>query len=509
MAARVREGDITSVELVEAHIAMIEEINPALNALVVPTFDAAREDARAADQALKSGTLLGPLHGVPVTIKEFFDVRGTATTAGIESTKNVIEADSPLVARLRKAGAVILGKTNVAQMGIAIESSNPVYGRTSNPWDATRTSGGSSGGEGALIAAGGSPLGLGSDGGGSIRIPAHFNGICGLKPTSGRLTMHGHWQFPAFPRGWAVPGPLARCVDDLELAMQCLVARDGEPCDPTVAPGAIPSSKEIDLSSLTIGYFADDGFFAPSPAIRRAVDQSVEALKSVGANVVPFEQADALETWEIQFRQFGADGGLWLRSFLHGSRSDTSIQKALLLSRIPTALRRVLPPLLSSIGQTSLAGVLQRVPESRLSAYGYQSVLEQQQAFRQTFRRRLNEQQIDALICPPFASVAMKHDSPDIVLAIAYTHTFNLLGMPAGVIPATTVQAEEESDRAPSKDDVVRDLLRAEAGSVGMPLGVQVVARHWREDVALAVMRYLQDEMSTSATFPRTPRAPA
>lgn len=509
MAVKIREGDITSIELVESHIARIEAINPTLNALIAPMFDAARRDALAADLALESGKVLGPLHGVPVTIKEFFDVRGTATTAGIESNNELRTTDSPLVARLREAGAVVLGKTNVAQMGIAIESSNPVYGRTSNPWDTTRSSGGSSGGEGALIAAGGSPLGLGSDGGGSIRIPSHFNGICGLKPTSGRLTMRGHWQFPAFPRGWAVPGPMARCVDDLELAMQCLVARDGEPSDPTVAPGAIQPSGEINLSTLTVGYFVDDGLFPPSPAIRRAVGQAIETMKSAGANVVPFQPADSLETWDIQFRQFGADGGVWLRRFLEGSRSDTSIKKALLLSRIPTVLRRLLPVMLNLTGQTSLAAVLHRVPKSRLSVFDFQSVLEQQQAFRQTYLRRLDEQQIDALICPPFASVAMQHDSPDIVLAIAYTHTFNLLGMPAGVIPATTVQPDEESDRAPSRDDVVRDLLRAEAGSAGMPVGVQVVARHWREDVALAIMRHLQNAMSASTTFPQTPRLPS
>ena len=495
MAQQIRDQEVTSYELVEAHIAHIEAINPKLNALVVPLFDEARTAAQAADEEARSAKQnnreLGPLHGVPISIKEFFDVRGTRTTAGIESDKGPVEHDAPLVARLREAGAIILGKTNVPQLGIAIESENPVYGRTNNPRGLDRAAGGSSGGEAALIAAGGSPLGLASDGGGSIRIPSHFCGLCGIKPTANRLTMNGHWQFPAFPHSWSQPGPLARSVDDLELALNVMHAGEGEASDPSIAPSQLRSSAEVDLSQLTIGYYTSDDAFTPSPAIRRAVEESVEQLKNSGATLVEFEPAKAFEVWEIQLGQFAADGGKWMRQYLRGSKVDSRIQRTLTTARLPTAVRRALPSILKSIGQPTLAQILGRSRSRQLSAYDYQAILCKQQQFRASFLERLNQQKIDALVCPPFASVASKHNSPDIVFALGYTQTYNLLGMPCGVVPFTTVQSGEESDRSPTKDGAVKDLLKAEEDSVGMPVGVQVVARHWREDVALAVMRTL------------------
>lgn len=377
------------------------------------------------------------------------------------------------------------------QLGIAIESENPVYGRTNNPLDLTRSSGGSSGGEAALIAAGGSPLGLASDGGGSIRLPAHFCGICGIKPTTNRISMRGHWQFPAFPAGWSQPGPLARCVDDLELALQVLVPANGEHEDPMVPPVPLQSSRDVDLSQLRIGYYETDDMFIPSPAIRRAVNESMESLRSAGATMVPFEPPKALETWDIQLGQFAADGGKWMKQYLGKSAVDSRVRKTLSLAKLPTAVRQALPSVLRSLGQPTLAEIMSRARNHHLSAYGFQSQLENQKQFRTRFFDRMQRDQIDAIICPPFASVAMKHNSGDIVFAIAYTHTYNILGMPCGVVPVTTVQQAEESDRPAAKDYVVQDLLKAETDSAGLPVGIQVVARHWREDVALAIMRHL------------------
>ena len=505
MAEQIREGAATSLELVELHIARIKQVNPALNAMVVPLFSEARAAAEAADRELNSGQDLGPLHGVPVSIKEFFDVSGTLTTAGIESREHVpAVTDAPTVARLRRAGAILLGKTNVPQLGTAIETDNPVYGRTSNPWDIERSPGGSSGGESALIAAGGSPLGLASDGGGSIRIPAHFCGLCGLKPTTNRLTMQGHWQFPAFPHGWSQPGPLARTVTDLETALSVLVPREGEALDPAIAPGEIGPSAKKGVSNLRVGYFIDQ-FLPVAPAIRRACKESIEVLTNAGATLVDIEPPDALKAWEIELGLIYADGGKWMRSYLGTSRVDPRIKKALLISSLPTPVRRFAPILLDAMGEKTLASVVRQTRHHHLSAFGFQKVLIEQDAFRLSFLRKLNERQIDALICPPFPSPAMNHSSPDIVLAHVYTFMFNLLGMPAGVVPVTTVQHDEESDRAITKDSVLRDLHRAEQGSRGLPVGVQVVAKHWREDVALSVMHCLFDAFSEREFFPSTP----
>ncbi len=204
--------------------------------MVVSLFDRALDEADAADAARSRGEPLGPLHGVPVTIKEQFLVADTPTTVGLPSRASHRAAgDGPLVRRLRQAGAIVLGKTNVSQMLIYHESDNPVYGRTNNPWDPERTPGGSSGGEAAIVAAGGSPLGLGGDFGGSIRVPAHFSGVHGLRPTAGRLTV---LDTPGgiFPAGQEAiipqPGPMARTVEDLALAMQVLAAPGPGATDP-------------------------------------------------------------------------------------------------------------------------------------------------------------------------------------------------------------------------------------------------------------------------------------
>src|SRR5215468_5611867 len=191
LARRIAAGRLSSQEVVEAHIRRIEVVNPCLNAVVVPLFKQARAEASRADRLREQGTLLGPLHGVPITLKEQFMVSGTPTTIGLMSYRSqLVEQEGPLVKRLRQAGAIVLGKTNVSQLLLSLSGSceNPVYGRTNNPWDLARSPGGSSGGEAAIIAAGGSPLGLGADNGGSIRIPAHFCGLYSLLPTPRRLS---------------------------------------------------------------------------------------------------------------------------------------------------------------------------------------------------------------------------------------------------------------------------------------------------------------------------------
>lgn len=194
LADLIAAGRVSAVQVVQAHIARIERVNPRLNAVVVARFEQAMDEARAADARQARGELLGPLHGVPITIKECLDLVGTPSTFGMPSRRHDYPAaDDPYVRRLREAGAIVLGKTNVPQALIYNESSNALYGRTNNPWDVRRTPGGSSGGEAAIIAACGSPLGLGTDIGGSVRLPASFCGITSLKPTTWRT--HDYSRF--------------------------------------------------------------------------------------------------------------------------------------------------------------------------------------------------------------------------------------------------------------------------------------------------------------------------
>src|SRR5690348_6896948 len=222
LARAIREKQVSSREVVEAYLQRIEAINPTLNAVVQVRAEAARAEARQADEALARGELRGPLHGVPFTIKDTYDVAGMICTCGTKGrAANVAQQDATAVARLRAAGGIALGLTNVPELLLAYESDNLIYGRTNNPYDLARTPGGSSGGEAATIAAGGSPLGLGTDSGGSIRVPAHFCGVAGLKPTWGRVPLTG--LFPP-PFGTSArlrhAGPLARYVEDLALALR-------------------------------------------------------------------------------------------------------------------------------------------------------------------------------------------------------------------------------------------------------------------------------------------------
>jgi amidase len=228
LAAAIRQKRVSSREVVQAYLDRIDQVNPQINAVVQLRHDAALAEADAADAALSRRESKGPLHGVPITIKDLFEVAGVISSAGTWGRRNFIPAqDATAVARLKTAGAIILGLTNTPELGIAITSDNIVYGRTNNPYELGRTPGGSSGGEGAIIAAGGSPFGIGSDAGGSIRIPSHFCGIAGIKPTSGRASRTGHFSGPggAGDKLWQI-GPMSRFVEDLYLGLQIITGGD-------------------------------------------------------------------------------------------------------------------------------------------------------------------------------------------------------------------------------------------------------------------------------------------
>lgn len=272
LADRIRSGRLSPVDVVEAHIARIEATHAALNAVVTPTFGTARSEARAAAAAVARGEPLGPLHGVPITVKDSLDVAGARATAGLMSrSDNIPLRDAVVVARMRTAGAIVLGKTNVPDSCWDQETTNLVFGRTNNPWDAARTAGGSTGGEAAVIAAGGSPLGIASDIAGSIRMPAHFTGIVGLRPTSAALPEDEHW-----PRAVGrladleAVGPMARRVEDVALAFDVMAG---------VAPAP------LDLAALRgrpLAHWLDDGVVPSSGAVKGGVRAAVGALERAG-----------------------------------------------------------------------------------------------------------------------------------------------------------------------------------------------------------------------------------
>src|ERR1700733_4142439 len=308
MAEGVRARKFSPVELVDAHLSRIHELNPKLNAFVVVDSQRARDRAVLAEAALSSNAKsqsVGPLHGVPISIKSSIDVVGLPCECGSFLRKgNVPSEDAPLVKRLRTAGAIILGNTNVPEFLMAYETDNLLYGRTNNPWDLTRTPGGSSGGESAAIASGCSAGGVGSDGGGSIRIPAHFTGICGLKPTPGRVPSTGHYPASAGPFAQlGVVGPMARSVADVAQLFSVMAGHDFR--DPASAPVPLRVWSDAEILKLRVAYFEDDGATPVTAETAAAVRAAAEALRGKGFAVEAGRPQNLERVWQLWWNLFG------------------------------------------------------------------------------------------------------------------------------------------------------------------------------------------------------------
>ena len=434
LAAAIREGRISSAEVVEACLARIEEVNPALNAVVQLRAEEARADARRADEAIARGESWGPLHGVPMTLKDSLDTADLISTGGTLGRANFIpERDASVVRRVRAAGAILLGKTNTPELTLSYETNNLVYGRTNSPWDQERTPGGSSGGAGAILACGGAAFDIGSDYGGSIRLPAHFNGIAGIKPTHGRVPRTGH----IFPYGrthdsFQQLGPLARYVEDLALLLPILAGPDN--IDPAIIPMPLGDPAAVDLTSLRIGFHADNGISTPTAETQAVVRAAAEAMASLGAPVVE-DRPDGLDvTFDIGFRVFGADGDAAVRRLL----SEAGTSRA-------------------SIGTTGAA----------LNAAELDELLADWYSVRSRMHAYFDEH--DVILCPVNARPAIPHGTtsfPD----YSYTLSYNVTGWPGAVV-------------------------RAGTSPEGLPIGVQVVTAPAQEHVALAVAAHLEREL--------------
>jgi Asp-tRNA(Asn)/Glu-tRNA(Gln) amidotransferase A subunit family amidase len=443
MAEQIREKKLSPVELVEAHLARIEKLNSKLKAFVQLDAEGARCQARAAEKAVTRGEKLGPLHGVPISIKSSIEVMGMKCEAGSKLRAGFVAAtDAPLVSRLRNAGATILGMTNTPELLMAWETDNLLYGCTHNPWDLSRTAGGSSGGEAAAIAAGCSAGGVGSDGGGSIRVPAHFSGICGLKPTPGRIPATGHFPTSVGPFALiGVVGPMARTVSDLKVLFEVMQGPDDG--DTSAAPVPVRWLSRNDLKKLRIGYFEDDGRTPVTAETRAAVRTAAEALKRAGFEVEPFRPEGLEQARQLWWQFFGIAGGMLLRPMTKGREADLTAILKQHLSQVATE-----PP---HSGQTLLDTWIMR------------------DIVRMQVFSEMREYPI--LLCPVASIPAFRHGERSWEIdgktvqyldAWSYTEWFNLLGTPAVAVPFGR-------------------------SNEGLPIGVQIVARPWEEELVLAV----------------------
>ena len=506
LAQSIAAGDLSSREVVDAHIDRIEEVDGKLNAVVLPRFEQARREADEADGVRRRGHRLGPLHGVPVTIKDQFDVAGMPTTFGVARLADrSVERDGRMVTAWREAGAIVLGKTNVPPALGAIETDNARFGRTNNPWDLARTPGGSSGGDAAIVAVGGAPLSLGADLGGSLRIPAAWCGVSSLVTTVPRLPIDRAPVRTGTGLVDAQAGPFARTTSDVALALRVLI--DAIVARPTSFNPPVPwrEPPEAGVAGLRVALLPEIDGFAPSPAIRRALEEAAAALRSAGASVESWDSVPDLgEAIAIAMRAWTADGGSWLRQMLDGEKPHPLIKQDVQGTALPNPAIRLLTAMLHATGQQRAARYLRHVRKA--SARELSDIVGGHLAYVESFVAALDAGGYDLVLCPATPVPAVPHGQakhlPD---AHAPSVLFTTLGLPAGVVPVTRVRPGEESDRPASKDKAVQAARTTEEGSAGLPVGVQLVGRHWREDLVLAGMATVEAEASRHPDHPALP----
>ena len=443
LAEAIRSKKVSSKTVVDAYLARIAEVNPKLNAVVQLTAESARKEADEADAALARGDIKGPLHGVPVTIKDTLETAGVICTGGTKGRANYVpKADATAVARLRAAGAIILGKTNVPELAGALETDNLVYGRTNNPYDLARTPGGSSGGEAAIVAAGGSPLGLGTDAGGSIRVPAHFCGLAAIKPTSGRVPRTGQFPLPLGARNAVFHvSLLARKVEDLALALPIISGPDYR--DYSIVGMPLGNPGDVKLQGLKVAFFDDDGVATPTREIIAAVRDSAKAFAEAGVKVEESRSPDAGNASKVYFDMSCGDGGAGTRAFLKSIGSDE------------------ISPLFEKALTYSVAPAFATTTEA-LAAFVRWDL------FRNSMLRYMEN--YDAILSAVAPYPALLHGTSFDEAnrrGFGYAQAYNLTGWPTATV-------------------------RVGTSPEGLPLGVQIAARPWREDVALALVQHIE-----------------
>ena len=461
LARSIRQRQVSATEVLDAHLQQIARHNRALNAIVTLDEERARTRAREADAAMARGDLWGPLHGVPVTIKDSIETAGLRTTSGFPPLAEYVPAtDAPVVARLRAAGAIILGKTNLPTLAMDVQTDNPIFGRSNNPWNLTRTPGGSTGGGGAAVAAGLTPLEIGSDIAGSVRIPAHYCGIYTIKPTDHRVPVTGHIpEPPGAPRGVRhMPqlGPLGRSVDDLILALGLIAGPDGRQWE--VPPVPLEPAQHRALNELRFAWTDNFGGVSVSSDTKAALARFAGELQKLGSTVefCPLAEFDFATAWETWGEVFQAEVGSTMPP---EAEAQFAVQFGATLDADAPLVRGMAHAVNATMRQYT-AALMKR---DALIA-----VMEQ---FLATW---------DVLLCPVTAGPAFPHCQPRTPIAVdggvvaywtataAYTTPFSLTGHPAVVLPMAR-------------------------SAEGLPIGLQVVGRRWGDMQLLAIARQLAE----------------
>jgi len=441
----IRSKKISPVEIIELHLRRIEALQPKLNAFVHLDSEGAREQARAAESSVLRGAQLGPLHGVPLTIKSCIDVAGWPCPAGSLLRKDyVANQDAPLVSRWKAAGAILLGNTNTPEFLMAYETDNRLTGKTSNPWNLAHSAGGSSGGEAAAIAAGCSAGGVGSDGGGSIRVPAHFCGICGLKPTPGRVPATGHFPPGAGAFSWiGVVGPMARTIADVRLLFEVIAGPD--PGDALSAPVPSRAYREGELRGMRIGILESDALGIATAETRTAVERAAKSVGERDFTVEPFRLDGLDHALDLWWFFFGPVIGNLIRQSVAGREAHIS------------------PMLLEYLSYTTSG--------NSITLDQFTKACTDRDLLRAEILRQMRDTPV--LLSPVSISPAFRHGQGNYHPGTGYRDTMrfsqwlNLTGFPGASVPVGV-------------------------SSEGLPIGVQVIGRPFEDELVLAVAEALE-----------------
>ncbi|CAJ1060400.1 LOW QUALITY PROTEIN: fatty-acid amide hydrolase 1 [Xyrichtys novacula] len=492
LTKQLQEGSLSPEDVFYSYLEKTLDVNKKLNCctgILLESFDQLKT---------LSSSKKGLLYGVPVSIKENITYKNYDNTCGVVSNlEQPAETNSVLVEVLKRQGAIPFVKTNVPQSLLNYDCGNPIYGQTLNPHNLKKTCGGSSGGEGALIGGGGSVLGFGSDIGGSIRIPSSFCGICGFKPTVGRLSAQGVASLYGGQKSvLATTGPMARDVDSLALCMQAMLNDDMFTLDPSVPP--MPFNMQIYRSAkpLRIGYLENDGFCQPSPSMARAVREVKVLLEKAGHTLVPFSlQKVSQSFYELVVRGVAADGATSVIEKLEGSPLDPTIRTQVYPMYLPVWLRKVIAFLLKPLSPRSSAMLNAFCGVGSVADLWKQHVAVEDYV-QETVAdwRRCN---LDALLYPVIGPAYNFYYCCKNTQICSYTMLFNLLNFPAGVVPVSTVTAEDEEElkyyKGNYQDLWDKSFKEAVTGAEGLPVGVQCVTLPWQDELCLRFMKEVEE----------------
>ncbi len=504
--ARMRAGAITSRAIIESCRRRAEAVDGRINALIYRFWDQALTRADQIDQARAAGEEVGALAGLPITIKESIATPPLPCTLGVERRLSSAAAldDAVVVRVIKEQGGIVVGKTNVPQLLIFNETDNAIWGRTNNPWSLDRVPGGSSGGEAAALAAGMSSLGVGTDIGGSIRVPAAYCGISGLKPTVDRWSAAGVVSSLAgqeLVRGQV--GPMARTARDVALLFGAVTPQRQHALDPGIPPLPLGPMAPGAARDLVIGWFDDDGYLTASPAVRRGVREAAEAMERAGWTVRRIQPESARELLDTYYAALSADGTKTAASQLGDDPIMPQLRNLFRMARLPGPARRALAVFMGLTGEGRLSALVGALGEKDLATYW------QLTDRRTTIRRRVmahwKRLGVDIVLCPPHATPALKHgQSGDFSVGGCYAMRYNFLNFPAGVVPVSRVRADESS-RVAARDRVETTAAEVDQGSRGLPVAVQVVGLPWQDADVVRAMIAVEDAVRGGDEVPTTP----